>query len=74
MCPDTMVENHWYKLLAQCKVFNVILRAYHGCPLIPVAKNCPIIAISFYRNIVCKNVVCEADEQVCSLLCQPDSL
>jgi hypothetical protein len=34
-------------------------RAYLGLPLKPVAKNCQIIGISFYRNIVHKNVVCD---------------
>ncbi len=32
---------------------------YLGFSLKPVAQNCLIIEISFYRNIVCENVMCD---------------
>ncbi len=46
---------------SNANVCFVVLRIYLDWPLKPAAKNCQIIAISFYRIIVFENVMCEED-------------
>jgi len=43
----------------QIKVLYVLFRAYLGWSLKSMVQKYLFIAISFYHNIVCKNILCE---------------